>query len=129
MATKKQKEFTLHDLFVLKLKELYYIEQQLIKALPKMAKAASSLELKQGFAEHTAETETQAQRLEQIFEMFQMKPQKAISAGIKGLAEDAEQMMKDIPAGEVLDAGLICAAQTVEHFEMAGYGQLWNGRS
>ncbi len=97
-------------------------ENQLLKALPKMAKAASSPELKQAFEEHLEVTEQHVNRLEQVFQMLGAKAKGKKCEAMKGLIEEGKEMMSQRGANDVLDAGLIGAAQKVEHYEIAGYG-------
>jgi ferritin-like metal-binding protein YciE len=113
---------TLQDLFVHDLKDLYNAETQLLKALPKMAKKATSPDLKQAFEKHTRETEVQIQRLEQIFEELDESPKGKKCKAMEGLIEEGKEIMEEDVEPEVLDAGLIGAAQKVEHYEIAGYG-------
>jgi ferritin-like metal-binding protein YciE len=115
------KTTSLQDALHIKLKALYDIELQLIKALPKMAKAATDKELAAGFKEHLAETKNQAKRLEQAFKLLGKKPQKTKVEGIRGIIADAEWAVKNISGPEVLDTNLVAAASYVEHYEMAGY--------
>ncbi len=112
---------SLHELFILKLQSLYDIEQQLIKALPKLAKAAESAELKTAFEEHLAETKQHALRLEQALRMLGAKVKAEKVDGIRGIVQDGEWVAK-MARGEAVDAGLIAAAQYAEHYEIAGYG-------
>ncbi|MEO5936099.1 MAG: ferritin-like domain-containing protein [Terriglobales bacterium] len=114
---------SLHELYVNGLKDLYSAEKQLVKALPRMAKAATSDELRKGFEAHLEETQIQVERLEQIFEELGVSPRGKKCVGMEGLIEEGKELMEeeDIEA-DVLDAGLIAAAQHVEHYEMAGYG-------
>jgi ferritin-like metal-binding protein YciE len=114
---------TLQDLFVHELQDLYSAENQITKALPKMAKAASSQELRMSFETHLKETEKQIERLEQIMKDLGEKPGGTVCKGMKGLIEEGDELMKERGADpDVIDAGLISAAQRVEHYEMAGYG-------
>lgn len=113
---------SLQELYVQGLKDLYSAEKQLVKALPKMAKAASSNELKKGFQEHLKETEGQVQRLEEIFAELGASPRGKKCVGMEGLIEEGKELMEEDADPEVLDAGLIAAAQHVEHYEIAGYG-------
>jgi ferritin-like metal-binding protein YciE len=122
MATKKMQAVTLEDLLLLKLKALYDIELQLMKALPKMAKKSNDPELKAGFTEHFEETKGHKERLEEIFKSIGQKPTKTKVEAIRGMIIDAEWMMKNIKDREALDASLIAAGQYAEHYEMAGYG-------
>jgi ferritin-like metal-binding protein YciE len=111
----------LRDLFMVKIMSLYDIETQLVKALPKMTKAASNEDLKRSLLDHTKETAVHASRLEEIFDMLDMKPKKMKVEAIRGLIEDAEWIIKEKPSAELLDAVLIASARYVEHYEMAGY--------
>ncbi|QEH35917.1 hypothetical protein OJF2_44740 [Aquisphaera giovannonii] len=113
---------SLRDLLVEQLQDLYDAENRLTKALPKMAKAATSPELKAAFEKHLAETENQVSRLEQVFEALGQKSKKKTCAAMKGLIEEGEETIKEDAEPEVKDAALIAAAQRVEHYEMAGYG-------
>lgn len=113
----------LHDLYVEQLQDLYDAEQQLIKALPKMAQAATSEELRSGFEEHLEQTKQQAQRLERIFEELGEDAKGEKCKGMEGLIKEGTEVIEnnELPA-EVKDAALIAAAQRVEHYEIAGYG-------
>ena len=113
---------SLRDLLVEQLQDLYDAENRITKALPKMAKAATSPELKAAFEKHLAETEGQVTRLEQVFEALGEKAKKKTCQAIKGLIEEGEETIKEDAEPEVKDAALIAAAQRVEHYEMAGYG-------
>jgi len=113
---------SLQELFVNELKDLYSAENLIIKALPKMAKAASSEELRSAFEEHLEQTRGHVQRLEQIFERLDESPKGKKCKGMEGLIEEGKELLEEDASPEVLDAGLICAAQKVEHYEMAGYG-------
>lgn len=113
---------TLRDLYVEQLKDLYSAETQLVKALPKMERAAAAPELKQAFQGHLAETERQVERLEQIFEGLGEKPGGHTCKGMQGLIAEGEEMIKMKGDPAAIDAGLIAAAQRVEHYEIAGYG-------
>lgn len=112
----------LRELYIDELKDLYNAENQLIKALPKMAKAANSEELREGFEEHLEQTREQARRLERIFEMLDENPRGKKCAGMEGLVKEGSEIMKEDFEDEVLDAALIGAAQRVEHYEIAAYG-------
>jgi ferritin-like metal-binding protein YciE len=112
----------MEELFVDELKDLYSAEKQITKALPKMAKGASSEELREAFLSHLEETNGQIARLEQAFEILGEKPTGKTCVGMKGVLEEGSEMLEDTDKGEVRDAGLISAAQRVEHYEMAGYG-------
>jgi ferritin-like metal-binding protein YciE len=113
---------TLRDLYIDELKDLYSAEKQLVKALPKMAKAATNPELKQAFQTHLRQTEQHVARLEQVFEGLDASPRGKKCVGMEGLIEEAQELITEKPEPEVLDAGLISKAQHVEHYEMAGYG-------
>jgi len=112
----------LKELYVDELKDLYNAENQLVKALPKMAKAASSEELRAGFEEHLEQTKSHVQRLEQIFEMLDESPKGKKCKGMEGLIEEGSEIMEEDFEGALLDAALIGAAQRVEHYEIAAYG-------
>ena len=113
---------TLHDLYVNELKDLYNAEHQLLKALPKMAKAASSPELAKAFTDHLEETEGQIERLETIFTELEVSPKGKKCKAMEGLLEEGKDVMAEDADPSVMDAALISAAQRVEHYEMAGYG-------
>jgi ferritin-like metal-binding protein YciE len=112
----------LKELYVEELKDIYNAENQLVKALPKLAKAAASDELRQGFEEHLEQTKGHVARLEQIFEMLEESPKGKKCAGMEGLVEEGSEVLKEGLEGAVLDAALIGAAQRVEHYEIAAYG-------
>jgi ferritin-like metal-binding protein YciE len=115
---------SLDDLFLHFLRDIYYAERQLLKALPKMAKNAQAPALKEAFTAHREETVHQIERLEQVFAHLG-KPAKGVPCEvIKGLIEEAEEVLGDSDAGAVRDAGLIACGQAVEHYEMARYGAL-----
>lgn len=109
-------------LFVGELKDLYSAETQITKALPKLAKAASSGELRTALEHHLKETEEQVQRLEQIFEMIGESPRGKTCEGLKGILEEGESTMKEAEEGPLRDEAIIAGAQRVEHYEMAAYG-------
>ncbi|MES2223580.1 MAG: DUF892 family protein [Patescibacteria group bacterium] len=112
----------LQALLITKLSVLLDIEQELIKALPKLAKAATDKDLKNGFTTHLEETKGHAKRLEQIFTLLGAKPERSMkSAGIRGIIEDGGWVIKNVKPKEALDANLIAAASYAEHYEMAGY--------
>jgi ferritin-like metal-binding protein YciE len=113
---------TFNDLFVDMIKDLYSAETQLTKALPKMAKKASTPELKKGFEQHLQETLQQRERLEKVAEILEISPKGKKCAAMEGLVEEAEEMISDFKDPQVLDAALIAAAQKVEHYEIASYG-------
>ena len=112
----------LKELLVEELKDLYSAENQLVKALPKMAKAASSDELRQGFEKHLKQTQEHVQRLEKIFQGLGESAKGKKCKGMEGLIEEGSEAMQEDYDGSVLDAALIGAAQRVEHYEIAGYG-------
>lgn len=114
----------LEDLFEDTLKDIYYAEKTILKELPKMAKKATSPELKEAFESHREETVGQIERLEQIFEMIGKAPRGKKCPAIEGIVEEAKEIMEEAETPEVLDAGLAAAAQAVEHYEMARYGTL-----
>ena len=113
---------TIDGLFVAELKDLYSAEHQITKSLPKLIKAASSEELRHAFEHHLKETEGQIQRLEQAFEILGSSPRGKTCNGMKGILEEGSEVLDETAEGEVRDAGLILAAQRVEHYEMAAYG-------
>lgn len=113
---------TLRDLYVDELKDLYSAENQLVKALPKMAKAASNEELSQAFTDHLAETEQQVERLEKIFQGLGISPKGKKCKAMEGLVTEGKELIDEEADPMVKDAALIAAAQRVEHYEMAGYG-------
>jgi ferritin-like metal-binding protein YciE len=113
---------TLQDLLVEELKDLYSAENQLVKALPKMAKAANAPELSEAFEEHLEETKGQVERLERIFEGLEGSPKGKKCVGMEGLIEEGKEIISEHDKSSLRDAALICAAQKVEHYEIAGYG-------
>jgi ferritin-like metal-binding protein YciE len=113
---------SLRDLFVEQLKDLYSAENQIVKALPKMIKTASSEELKSAFQEHLEQTKGQIERLDQIFEEIEESPRGKKCKGMEGLLAEGKELMEEDAEPDVMDAGLIAAAQHVEHYEIAGYG-------
>jgi ferritin-like metal-binding protein YciE len=113
---------TLQQLYISELRDLYSAENQLLKALPKMAKAASSEELKEGFEEHLEQTKGHVERLEQIFQQLDESPKGKTCHAMKGLIEEGSEILKEDGEDSVLDAGIIVAAQKVEYYEIAGYG-------
>lgn len=116
----------LEDLFCDQLQDLYDAEQRLTKALPKMAEAAGSPELKTAFEQHLQETRNQVQRLEQVFGILGKQPQTKTCEAMKGLVSEGEEVIKAEGEPSVKDAAIIAAAQRVEHYEMAGYGTARN---
>ena len=117
-------EKTLDDLFLETLKDIYYAEKQIVKALPKMAKAAQSPELKAGFEQHLQETEGHVERLDQVFELLGKPARGKTCDAILGILEEGKSIMEDFKGTVALDAGLVSAAQAVEHYEIARYGTL-----
>ena len=115
---------TLEKLYISELRDLYSAENQLLKALPKMAKGASSNELKDAFEKHLEQTKGHVERLEQIFEQLDESPKGKTCHGMRGLIEEGSEILKEKGEGSVLDAGIIVAAQKVEHYEIAGYGSV-----
>lgn len=115
------KESALKELYIDELRDLYSAENQLTKALPKMAKAAGSADLRAGFEEHLEQTKGHVRRLEQIFKGLSEKPTGKKCKGMEGLVEEGKEMIEE-QEGDTLDAGLISAAQRVEHYEIACYG-------
>ena len=113
---------SLKKLYIDELKDLYSAENQLVKALPKMAKAASATELQRGFDKHLNQTESHVQRLEEIFQALGESPKGKKCVGMEGLVKEGSEVMSGDFGGAVLDAGLIGAARRVEHYEMAAYG-------
>ncbi|MDX2185847.1 MAG: ferritin-like domain-containing protein [Opitutaceae bacterium] len=113
---------TLHDLFIEELKDLYSAETQLVKALPKMAKAASNEQLRAGFQEHLEQTKEHVSRLERIGEMLDVSLKGKKCLAMEGLVAEGKETISEDASEEVKDAALICAAQKVEHYEIAGYG-------
>lgn len=118
------KEKTLRDLFHTTLKDIYFAEKKILSALPKMAKAAQSEELRAAFEKHENETEEHVDRLEQVFDAIDQKPQGKTCDAILGIIEEGQQVMKEYKGKAALDAGLIAAAQAVEHYEISRYGTL-----
>ena len=123
--TGKMKDSEFHEFFVDELKDIYWAEKHLVKALPKMKKAATSPELAAAFDKHTAETQTHIETLEQVFALLEEKPAAKKCDAMAGLLEEAEGIIEDTEEGTMIrDAGLILAAQKVEHYEIATYGTL-----
>jgi ferritin-like metal-binding protein YciE len=115
---------TLDDLFVHTLQDIYYAEQKITKALPKMIEKVSDPELKQGFQTHLTETKNHVKRVEQVFQMHG-QPAKAVTCpAIDGIVDEAEEILGDVRDPEVLDAAALASAQAVEHYEIARYGTL-----
>jgi len=114
----------LHDAFEEELRDVLSAEKQLLKALPKMAKAATNPDLKAGFEEHLEQTKVQVERLETVFELLEKAPRAKKCKAMEGLIEEASELLEEDAAPEVMDAMLIAAAQKVEHYEIATYGTL-----
>ncbi len=115
---------SINDLFLHTLKDIYYAEKQIYKSLPKMARGAASPELKQAFEKHHEETEKQIEQLEEIFESCGAAARGIRCEAMDGILAEARDMMDEIENAEVCDAGILAAAQTVEHYEIARYGAL-----
>ena len=124
------KDKNLTDLFIETLKDTYHAEKQLLKALPKMAKAAQSDKLRQAFEHHRDQTETQIERLEKVFEICDTRPRAKTCDAILGIVEEGKEVMEEFKGSDALDAGLIAAAQAAEHYEISRYGALktWAGQ-
>lgn len=114
----------LETMFLDTLKDIYYAEKKIVKALPKMAKAAKSAELKAGFEKHLGETEGQIERLEKVFELLGKPARGKTCPAIDGILEEGSEVMEDYKGSIALDAGLVASAQAVEHYEIARYGTL-----
>ena len=114
----------LNDLLVTFMQDVYYAERQILKALPKMARAATSEPLKQAFTQHREETQGQVERLQRAFEAIGKRARGQTCEAINGLIEEGEEVIEGFPEGSVRDAGLAACAQAVEHYEMARYGAL-----
>jgi ferritin-like metal-binding protein YciE len=117
-------EKALNDLFYDTLKDIYFAERQILKGLPKMAKAAEAEELKKAFLTHRDETEVHVERLQQVFEILGKRAQAKTCEAIKGILEEGDEMMEDYAGSAALDAGLVAGGQAVEHYEMSRYGTL-----
>jgi ferritin-like metal-binding protein YciE len=115
---------TMNDLFVQQLRDIYYAEKQLVKALPKMAETATENQLKQGFLTHLEETKGQVERLEQVFQMIGAEVKAVDCPAIDGIIEEVEDVAAEVADKAVLDAAIISAAQAAEHYEIARYGSL-----
>ena len=120
----------LSELFLDTLKDIYYAEKQIYKSLPKMAKAANSDQLRAAFEKHHGETETQIERLEQIFELLDKPARGKKCDAIEGILDEGKEIMEEYEDTSALDAGLLAAAQAVEHYEISRYGTLktWAGK-
>jgi ferritin-like metal-binding protein YciE len=118
------KDKNLNDLFLDTLKDIYYAEKQILKALPKMAKAAHSDRLRAAFEKHHGETEGQVERLERVFALIDKPARGKTCEAIQGLLDEGKEIMEEYKGTEALDAGMVAAAQAVEHYEIARYGTL-----
>ncbi|MBR1220606.1 ferritin-like domain-containing protein [Bradyrhizobium sp. U87765 SZCCT0131] len=129
MATRQTKQKTLDDLFYETLKDIYFAEKQILKALPKMAKAANTSELKEAFETHREQTEGHVERLETIFELIERPARGKTCDAILGIIEEGKEVMDEFGDSNALDAGLLSGAQAVEHYEISRYGTLksWAG--
>ncbi len=124
-SAQKSDETMLQELFVDELKDIYWAEKHLTKAMPKMRKAVTSQELGTAFDNHMMETEGQIRRIEQVFEMMGMPAKAKKCEAMDGLVREAQNLMEELPKGSMVrDAGMIIAAQKVEHYEIAAYGSL-----
>lgn len=126
MATKQSSKASkgLEDLFLDGLKDIYYAEKKILKALPKMAKGAEAEEVSAAFEKHRAETEGQVERLEQIFELLDKPARGKTCPAIDGILEEGSEILEEYKGAPAIDAGLVAAAQAVEHYEIARYGSL-----
>ena len=115
---------TLEDLFLENLKDIYYAEKKILVALPKMAKAVNSDQLRAAFEKHVSETEGQVERLQKVFKLLKQPPKGKTCPVILGLVEEGEEVMEDFEDSPALDAGLLSGAQAVEHYEISRYGTL-----
>jgi ferritin-like metal-binding protein YciE len=115
---------TLDDLFHETLRDIYYAEKQILKALPRMARVAQTSELKQAFETHRDQTEGQVERLERVFEIIGKSPRGKTCEAINGIIEEGKEVMEDFAESPALDAGLLAGAQAVEHYEISRYGTL-----
>jgi ferritin-like metal-binding protein YciE len=118
------KDKNLNDLFLDTLKDIYFAEKQILKALPKMAKAVQSDKLRAAFEKHHGETEDHVERLEQIFEMLDKPARGKTCDAIQGIVDEGKEIMEEYKGCEAMDAGLLAAAQAVEHYEISRYGTL-----
>ncbi len=118
------KEKNLNDLFLDTLKDVYFAEKQILKALPKMAKAAHSDKLRAAFERHHDETEGQVERLEKVFDLIDKPARSKTCDAIQGILEEGKEIMEEYKGSEALDAGMLAAAQAVEHYEISRYGTL-----
>jgi len=115
---------TMNDLFLSFLQDMYYAERQILKVLPKMAKASQSEELKEALTQHREETQHQVERLQQVFEQMGKRARGQTCEALNGIVEEGEEVIDEFEAGPVRDAGILANAQAVEHYEMARYGTM-----
>ncbi|MGP0040269.1 MAG: ferritin-like domain-containing protein [Rhodomicrobium sp.] len=115
---------TLQELFLTHFQDIYHVEKQILRALPKMAKSPTTSELKQAFQHRHDQTEGQVERLQRVFELMNKGARGKTCEAIEGLVEEGKEVMSEAQSGEVMDAGLIAAAQAIEHYEIARYGTL-----
>jgi ferritin-like metal-binding protein YciE len=120
----KDKDKDLNDLFLDTMKDMYFAEKQILKALPKMAKAANSDKLRAAFEKHQGETEAQVERLEKVFELIDKPARGKTCEAIQGILDEGKEIMDEYKGCEALDAGMLAAAQAVEHYEISRYGTL-----
>jgi len=113
-----------NELLLTFMQDIYYAERQILKALPKMARAATNQSLKDAFTHHREETQVQVERLQQAFEHMGKRARGVTCEAMNGLIEETDEIIEDFPEGEVRDAGLVACAQAVEHYEMARYGSV-----
>lgn len=123
-TTKRASTKGLHELFQDTLKDIYFAEKKILSTLPKMAKAAQSSDLQAAFEKHRGETQEHVTRLEEIFELIEQKPQAKTCAAIMGITEEGAEIMEEYKGSPALDAGLLAAAQAVEHYEISRYGTM-----
>jgi len=114
----------LEGLFKHFVKDIYYAEKQVLKTLPKMARKATSEDLKEAFEHHREETEEQIENLEKVFEILGLKPRGVTCDAINGILDEGKEIMEEAEKGDTLDAGMIAAAQAVEHYEITRYGTM-----
>ena len=124
MATTKASSKDLSNLFHDTLKDIYFAEKKIVAALPKMAKAAHSDDLRAAFEKHLRETEGQVKRLQRVFQIIEEKPQTKTCKAIMGILEEGQEIIKEYKTSPALDAGMLAAAQAVEHYEISRYGTL-----
>jgi ferritin-like metal-binding protein YciE len=124
MMEQRVAEKNLKDLFLHTLKDVYFAEHEILKALPELAAAAQTDKLKQAFATHQTQTEQQVQRLKEVFDILGQKAEGVPCEAIRGILEEGREVLQEFAGGPALDAGLIAAAQAVEHYEIARYGAL-----